>query len=36
MTLHASEIEFIDQNNNLIKGKAGIDDSFEKILNLLE
>jgi 23S rRNA pseudouridine955/2504/2580 synthase len=36
MTLHASEIEFIDQNNNLIKGKADIDDSFEKILNLLE
>lgn len=35
MTLHASEIDFIDQNNKLIKGVADLDDSFKKILDLL-
>jgi hypothetical protein len=36
MTLHASEIEFTDQDNKLIKCSAEIDDSFKKILDLLE
>lgn len=36
MTLHASQIEFIDQNNNLIKVKADIDESFKNIIDLLE
>jgi len=36
MALHAFEIEFVDQNNNIVKCRADIDDSFEKILDLLE
>ena len=36
MALHASEIEFVDQNNNIVKCRADIDDSFKKILDLLE
>ena len=36
MTLHASQIEFIDQNNSLIQVKADIDDSFKNIIDLLE